>query len=216
MKLFPLQNYRPVRFTMVASFGLLCGLLTIPCWAQQNIAQLPAAKTPAAKLPFDVFNEPIDGIQIYMHLENNANAQKQVQATDAVDILRQQLLAAKTSSDVSLDALTSHPLVNSDDLYPHMVKSCLYLGRFYNCGKCDRTHVAMACGVVIDESGLALTIFLSLRMVVDLARLSGLMREAIPTTSPVELKTPQPLEPAPKSAVISNQVTGFDFALVRE
>lgn len=157
MKLVPLQNYRPVRFTMVASFGLLCGLLTIPCWAQQNIAQLPAAKTPAAKLPFDVFNEPIDGIQIYMHLENNANAQKQVQATDAVDILRQQLLAAKTSSDVSLDALTSHPLVNSDDLYPHMVKSCLYLGRFYNCGKCDRTHVAMACGVVIDESGLALT-----------------------------------------------------------
>lgn len=152
MKLVTLPSYRSVRFTMIASLGLLLGLLAVPCWGQQDVAQLPAAK-----LPFDVFNEPIDRIQIYTHLENSANAQKQVQAANAPDILIQQLLAAPTSSDVRLDSLTNHPLINSDDLYPHMVKSCLYLGRFYDCGKCDRTHVAMACGVVIDESGLALT-----------------------------------------------------------
>ena len=147
MKPVTLQSYRAVQFTIVASFGLLLGLLAIPCWAQQDVA----------KLPFDVFNEPIDGVRIYTHLEKNAIAQKQVQASDAPDILFQRLLAAKTGSDVGFGSLTNHPLANPDDLYSHMVKSCLFLGRFYDCGKCDRTHVSVACGVVIDESGLALT-----------------------------------------------------------
>ena len=147
MKVLRGQSYRSVYSMIALSFGLLFGLFALPCWAQEDTTDLA----------FDVFNEPIDSTRIYLYLEKMAKAQKEIQAADAAEVLYQQFVAAQTGSDVGLDSLINHPLMESDDLYPHMVKSCLYLGRFYDCGKCDRSHVAMSCGVVIDESGLALT-----------------------------------------------------------
>ena len=147
MKMLSRQSYRSAYSLIALSFGLFICLLALPCSAQED----------TTVLAFDVFNEPIDSTRIYLYLEKMAKAQKEMQAADAVDVLYQQFVDAETGSDVSLDSLVNNPLVDSDDLYPHMVKSCLYLGRFYDCGKCDRSHVAMSCGVVIDESGLALT-----------------------------------------------------------
>ncbi len=122
-------------------------LLALPCWAQHG----------SAELPFDVFNEAIDSGQIYDHLEKNAILQKQLQAPEAANILYQQLQDSKTYSEISFNSLASQQLSDSNDLYSHMVKSCLYLGQFYDCGHCDRSHMSTSCGVVIDESGLALT-----------------------------------------------------------
>lgn len=147
MKLLASQSYRPIRLTIAASFGMLLSLLALPCLAQQD----------TANVPFDVLNEPINKLRIYNYLEKNAKLQKESQAEGVVDHLSQQLKDAITSSDVSLDSLINQPLADPNDLYPHMVKSCLYLGQFYDCGRCDRSHVTMSCGVVIDESGLALT-----------------------------------------------------------
>ena len=147
MKMLRCPSYRSVYSGIALSFGLLISLLALPCKAQED----------TTVLAFDVFNEPIDSTRIYLYLEKMAKAQKEIQAADAADVLYQQFVDAEASSDVSLDSLINNPLADADDLYPHMVKSCLYLGRFYDCGKCERSHVALSCGVVIDESGLALT-----------------------------------------------------------
>ena len=149
MKSFAHLN--PVRSTFAGLFGLVLCVIAIPCSAQQDTNQN------TDKPPFDVFNEAIDNIRIYRHLEKNAGLQKNSQAPDAVATLREQLRSAKTSSDLSLDSLVSQQLSKSADLYPHMVKSSLFLGQFYDCGKCERTHVAASGAVVISESGLALT-----------------------------------------------------------
>ena len=152
-------------------------MASLPCWAQQDTLEAPPSQeaplqenaseeVPAKEEttqqeiiapPFDVFTEPVDSIRLYLYLEKLAKVQKENQAEDAVDIINQQLKDADISSDISLDSLANQPPASKDDLYPHMVKSCLFLGQFYDCGKCDRSHLTMSCGVVIDESGLALT-----------------------------------------------------------
>lgn len=181
MKLPARQSYPIVRFAITTLFGILLSLVSLPCWAQQDTLEAPVQETPreeesakeeAAKKdtakketakektiapPFDVFTEPVDSIRLYLYLEKLAKVQKENQAEDAVDIINQQLQNAEISSDISLDSLASQSPVSRDDLYSHMVKSCLFLGQFYDCGKCDRSHLTMSCGVVIDESGLALT-----------------------------------------------------------
>jgi len=94
---------------------------------------------------------------IYKHIEEKAVLQKDSQAPDAVDTLKRQLTSAKPTSDIELDSLVSQPVPEADDLYQHMVKSSLFLGKFYDCGRCDRSHLALSGGIVISESGLALT-----------------------------------------------------------
>ena len=144
-----LKHARPA---FAAFFGLLLLCITsLSCFAQQDI------ENDAAKLPFDVINEPIDNKQIYLHLEKFAGLQKDGQAPDAVDKIRKQLRTVKTSSDISINSLVNQPLAEPEGLYPHMVKSSLFLGQFYDCGQCDRSHVAASGGVLISESGLALT-----------------------------------------------------------
>ena len=133
MKLLASQSYRPIRLTIAASFGMLLSLLALPCLAQQD----------TANVPFDVLNEPIDKLRIYNYLEKNAKLQKESQAEGVVDHLSQQLKDAITSSDVSLDSLINQPLADPNDLYPHMVKSCLYLGQFYDCGTVSYTHLTL-------------------------------------------------------------------------
>ena len=126
-------------------------MIALPCSAQQATAE------ENDKLPFDVFNQPIDKNLIYFYLEKNAGLQKDSQAPDAVETLRKQLAEAKTSSDINLDSLINQPLADPEHLYPHMVKSGVFLGQFYDCGRCDRSHVAASGGVVVSESGLVLT-----------------------------------------------------------
>ena len=165
MKLFSRHSFQPIRFAIAALFGATLSSLALPCLAQQDIVDAA----------FDVFNEPVDSVRVYLHLEKNAKLQKEKQAEGAVELLTQQLLDAETSSDVNLDSLISQPLADSSDLYPPMVKSCLYLGQFYDCGKCDRSHVTMSCGVVIDESGLALTNYHVIRLQKDKGTTEGYM-----------------------------------------
>ena len=182
MKLPTLHIHRTVRFAATTLFGILVSLIALPCWAQQDTLEAPpqqeaplqediphedmpqeapakeeASQPETISPPFDVFTEPVDSIRLYLYLEKLAKVQKENQAEDAVDIINQQLKDADISSDICLDSLANQPPASKDDLYPHMVKSCLFLGQFYDCGKCDRSHLTMSCGVVIDESGLALT-----------------------------------------------------------
>ena len=178
MKLTARQSYPTVRFAITTLFGItLLSLVSLPCWAQQDTLEAPPQQeaplqedtpeeVPAKEEttqqeiiapPFDVFTEPVDSIRLYLYLEKLAKVQKENQAEDAVDTINQQLQNADISSDISLESLACQPPASRDDLYPHMVKSCLFLGQFYDCGKCDRSHLTMSCGVVIDESGLALT-----------------------------------------------------------
>jgi len=176
MKLPTRQSNRTVRFAIPTLFGVLLSLISFPCLAQQATLVAPAQEAPHQEAPtaekttqqettqqetiappFDVFTDPVDSVRLYIYLEKLAKVQKANQADDAVDVLDQQLRDAEISSDISLNSLISQPPVSRDNLYRHMVKSCLFLGQFYDCGKCDRSHLSMSCGVLIDESGLALT-----------------------------------------------------------
>ena len=163
MKLPTLQNHRPVCFAITALFGILLSLISLPCLAQQDTLEAPPKEVPHQEAPakeevakeattqqetiappFDVFTEPVDSIRLYLYLEKLAKVQKENQADDAVDILDQQLRNAESSSDISLDSLTSQPPASRDNLYQHMVKSSLFLGQFYDCGKCDRSHLSLS------------------------------------------------------------------------
>ena len=146
-----LAHQNSVRWILAIFSTLLVCSIAVPCLAQQ------AAETETAELPFDVFNQPIDNRLIYFHLEKNAELQRESQASDAVAVIEKQLEDIKTFSEIKLDSLVSQPPAQPDDLYRHMVKSSLYLGQFFDCGKCDRTHTITSGGVVISESGLALT-----------------------------------------------------------
>ena len=149
MKLFAHLNL--VRWIFAGFFGLLLCSIAPPCSAQQDI------ENDTTKLPFDVLNEPIDIKRIYLYLNKSFGLQKESQAPDVVETLRKQLRSVKSSSDINLDSLVNQPLAEPSDLYPHMVKSGIFLGQFYDCGKCDRTHLSGSGGVVISESGLAIT-----------------------------------------------------------
>ena len=172
MKLPARQSNRSIPFAITTLFGILLSLISVPCWAQQDTLEAPPQKETIQEVPakeettqqktisppFDVFAEPIDSVRTYIYLEKLAVLQKESQAEDAVDVINQQLRDAEISSDISLKSLSHQGIITSrDDLYPHMVKACLFLGQFYDCGRCDRSHLTMSCGVVIDESGLALT-----------------------------------------------------------
>ena len=146
-----LAQLNSIRCIFAIAFGTLLFVTAIPCLAQQDNAK------DTAELPFDVFNQPIDNRRILFHLEENAGMQKKRQAPDAVATIQTQLKNAKTSSDLVLDSLVSQPVPEQENLYKHLVKSSLYLGQFYNCGRCDRSHTITSGGVVISESGLALT-----------------------------------------------------------
>ena len=152
MKLTARQSYPTVRFAITTLFGILVSLASLPCWAQQDTLEAPPSQeaplqedaseeVPAKEEttqqeiiapPFDVFTEPVDSIRLYLYLEKLAKVQKENQAEDAVDIINQQLKDADISSDISLDSLANQPPASKDDLYPHMVKSCLFLGQFYD------------------------------------------------------------------------------------
>ena len=99
---------------------------------QEAPAKEEASQPETISPPFDVFTEPVDSIRLYLYLEKLAKVQKGNQAEDAVDVINQQLKGADISSDISLASLVNQPPAGKDDLYPHMVKSCLFLGQFYD------------------------------------------------------------------------------------
>jgi S1-C subfamily serine protease len=115
----------------------------------------PAA--PQAAAPFDVFQTPIDSRQIYRHFERTATGMMETQAEGAVALFQKQLRTAASASNVSLGVLDPDRLPGQGGLYEHLVKSTLYIGELYNCGRCDRTHAGFAGGVLISRDGLALT-----------------------------------------------------------
>lgn len=120
-------------------------LLAMPLQAQQD------------DLPFDVFGNAIDNGRIYRHLENEAVKLVNRQTPGTVKRLQSELGLVGDTSDVSRDELTYQRPGNDKELYQHMVKSTVYLGELYNCGKCDKTHAGFSGGVVISEDGLVLT-----------------------------------------------------------
>ena len=108
-------------------------------------------------LPFDVFGKAINNRQIYRHLETEAGKLVAAQPENAVDDFLNALKAAKSSCELTLGSLSNSTAVEKDELYEHMVKSTLFVGELYDCGRCDRTHAAYSSGVAISEDGLALT-----------------------------------------------------------
>ena len=108
-------------------------------------------------LPFDVFGEAINNRQIYRHLETEAGKLVAAQPENAVDDFLNALKAAKSSCELTLGSLSNATAVEKDELYEHMVKSSLFVGELYDCGRCDRTHAGFSGGVAISEDGLALT-----------------------------------------------------------
>lgn len=108
-------------------------------------------------LPFDVFGEAIDNRQVYLHIEKNAVDIVERQAKDTVERLRNELNSVGINSDIKFSSLTGVRPAKSESLYRHMVKSSVYFGELYNCGKCDRTHAGFSGGVVVSEDGLVLT-----------------------------------------------------------
>ncbi|MDG2012596.1 MAG: serine protease [Pirellulaceae bacterium] len=107
--------------------------------------------------PFDLFEQPIDNRVIYRHFERRATGMMQSQAEDAVASFQEELLQAPRSSDIVEASLTSQRAAKPSEVYRHMVKSTVYIGELYNCGRCDRTHAGFSGGVVVSEDGLVLT-----------------------------------------------------------
>jgi len=61
MKLQSSHSFRPLRSSIISLLGvLLCLTTAFPCLAQQDTGELP----------FDIFGEAIDNVQIYEHLKN--------------------------------------------------------------------------------------------------------------------------------------------------
>jgi len=107
--------------------------------------------------PFDLFERPIDNMQIYRHFERTATLMMSEQREGAVEAFQRQLKEAPADTSVDLSSLVAAHPEGRRQLYEHMVKSTLYIGELYNCGRCDRTHAGFAGGVLISEDGLALT-----------------------------------------------------------
>jgi S1-C subfamily serine protease len=109
--------------------------------------------------PFELFSTPIDNRAVYRHFERTATRMMQTQGPRAVEEFQEQLAMAPSVSQVSVNQLRSLRPDPEDrqQVYQFMVKSTLYIGELYNCGKCDRTHAGFAGGVLISEDGLALT-----------------------------------------------------------
>ena len=136
-----IQKSIPLYFLATVCFGLLAGS---PCFAQRGA-------------PFDLFAQPIDNRVIYRHYERRATAMMRRQADDAVENFQNALKNASRSSDVERAQLTFNKPTKREEVYEHMVKSTVYIGELYNCGKCDRTHAGFSGGVVVSEDGLVLT-----------------------------------------------------------
>lgn len=127
-------------------FASLCFgvLIELPCWGQRAA-------------PFDLFNQPVDNRVIYRHYERRATAMMRRQSADAVENFQNELKNAPRTSGIERSQLTFNQPNKRDDLYEYMVKSTVYIGELYNCGKCDRTHAGFSGGVVVSEDGLVLT-----------------------------------------------------------
>lgn len=113
-----------------------------------------ASAQSAAELPFDVLFDPIDNRAIYQHYQQTAEKMIEASDGDLAEILATRMAATGTQSSVSLDQLAPS---SCEDCYPHMVKSTLYFGELYDCGRCEKVHAGYAGGVLISEDGLALT-----------------------------------------------------------
>ena len=139
-----MQPSRSLKFQLFASIGI--GMLA----AQSVVAQ-------EQNLPFDVFGEAVSNQQIYRYIESQGEELVAAQPEDAVETLYESLDSAASTCQLRIESLTSSSSVEKDELYQHMVKSSLYVGELYDCGRCDRTHAGFSGGVLISEDGLALT-----------------------------------------------------------
>ena len=108
-------------------------------------------------LPFDVFGDSVDSREVFRYLELQGKKLTTSQADDAVEQLGKQLASVGSRSKIDLKSLVNAGAATKEKLYRHMVKSSLYLGELYNCGRCERTHPGSSGGVVVSEDGLALT-----------------------------------------------------------
>lgn len=109
------------------------------------------------QLPFDLFDSPIDNSRIYRHFEKTATRMMKEQADDEVERFQERLKQAEPACDIDVDQLDSFRPEGRRQTYEHLVKSTIYVGELYNCGRCDKTHAGFAGGVMISEDGLALT-----------------------------------------------------------
>lgn len=117
----------------------------------------PKSATAQREAPFDVFGDSIDNRVIIKYLESKTKALVESQPKDAVATILEQLESATHSSDVKFDSLTNAGTATKEKLYQHMIKSSLFFGILYDCGRCDRTHSSFSGAVVISEDGLILT-----------------------------------------------------------
>ncbi len=76
---------------------------------------------------------------------------------EAVETFQELLKAAPESCALKREQFKCVSDVKQEELYEHMVKSTLFMGELYNCGRCSRTHAGFGGGVVVSEDGLALT-----------------------------------------------------------
>lgn len=136
-----LKKSIPFYFLACLCFGML---MESPCFAQRGA-------------PFDLFQQPVDNRVIYRHYERRATAMMRRQSEDAVENFQNALKNAPRTSGIERSQLTFNQPSKRDEVYEHMVKSTVYIGELYNCGKCDRTHAGFSGGVVVSEDGLVLT-----------------------------------------------------------
>ena len=154
-------------FAILGYTGLVAFLFSA-CFAASVLA-IPQATTesprqesadpnkPDVSAPFDLFNQPIDKMKIYRHYERTATKMLQAQPKDAVSQLQAKLKNVQPQCNVSLGSLQASSVEAAGGVYKHMVKSTLYIGELYDCGRCERIHAGFAGGVLIGQDGLALT-----------------------------------------------------------
>ena len=136
-----LKKSIPFYFLACLCFGML---MESPCFGQRGA-------------PFDLFQQPVDNRVIYRHYERRATAMMRRQSEGAVENFQNALKNAPRTSGIERSQLTFNQPSKRDEVYEHMVKSTVYIGELYNCGKCDRTHAGFSGGVVVSEDGLVLT-----------------------------------------------------------
>lgn len=118
---------------------------------------LSAQSADVDSLPFDVFGEAIDGLEIYKHFVKATVSLEGQDVYENAEQLLGELRESKTSSEISRDRLRSNRVEKRDEVYRHMVKSSLVVGVLYDCGRCDKSHPSFAGGVMVSEDGKFLT-----------------------------------------------------------
>lgn len=138
----------------VLSLPVCAAVLLLVLCSESNSQAQQAAQ---AKLPFDVFGDVIESDKINRHFSDQGAELVSQTPDKSVDQILAELGSSQSRSQISLASLTTDRPATPTEVYQHMVKSSLFFGVLYDCGRCDKMHGKFAGGVVIDSSGLVLT-----------------------------------------------------------